>query len=99
MHAVGSFQGTNAVKRRVAVVDGKVEARPVMPGTCHLPPASCFQHFTRFTALTYDHRLVDGREAVTFLCSVRDKLEDTCGAANATQLLHSGRKDLTVENK
>lgn len=27
-------------------------------------------------ALTYDHRLIDGKEAVTFLCSVRDKLED-----------------------
>lgn len=29
-----------------------------------------------YIALTYDHRLVDGREAVTFLCSVRDKVED-----------------------
>lgn len=29
-----------------------------------------------FLALTYDHRLIDGREAVTFLCSVRDKVED-----------------------
>jgi len=51
--------GTNAVKKRVTVVEGKVEARPIM-----------------FTSLTYDHRLVDGREAVTFLCNVRDKLQD-----------------------
>jgi 2-oxoglutarate dehydrogenase E2 component (dihydrolipoamide succinyltransferase) len=29
-----------------------------------------------YVALTYDHRLVDGREAVTFLCKVRDRLED-----------------------
>ena len=29
-----------------------------------------------YLALTYDHRLIDGREAVTFLCSVRDKIED-----------------------
>lgn len=29
-----------------------------------------------YVSLTYDHRLIDGREAVTFLCSVRDKLED-----------------------
>ena len=29
-----------------------------------------------YIALTYDHRLIDGREAVTFLCSVRDKIED-----------------------
>ena len=29
-----------------------------------------------YMSLTYDHRLVDGREAVTYLVSVRDKLED-----------------------
>jgi 2-oxoglutarate dehydrogenase E2 component (dihydrolipoamide succinyltransferase) len=29
-----------------------------------------------YIALTYDHRLIDGREAVTFLASVRDKVED-----------------------
>jgi 2-oxoglutarate dehydrogenase E2 component (dihydrolipoamide succinyltransferase) len=27
-------------------------------------------------ALSYDHRLVDGREAVQFLVSVKDALED-----------------------
>merc|ERR1711871_1888654 len=29
-----------------------------------------------YLALTYDHRLIDGREASTFLVSVRDKIED-----------------------
>jgi len=29
-----------------------------------------------YLALTYDHRLVDGREAVTFLVRVKDALED-----------------------
>ncbi|CAE7948779.1 odhB, partial [Symbiodinium sp. KB8] len=29
-----------------------------------------------YLALTYDHRLVDGREAVTFLCMIRDQVED-----------------------
>ena len=29
-----------------------------------------------YIALTYDHRLIDGREAVLFLCSIRDKIED-----------------------
>jgi len=29
-----------------------------------------------YIALTYDHRLVDGREAVTFLCTIRDQVED-----------------------
>jgi 2-oxoglutarate dehydrogenase E2 component (dihydrolipoamide succinyltransferase) len=29
-----------------------------------------------YLALTYDHRLVDGREGVTFLKSVAQKVED-----------------------
>jgi 2-oxoglutarate dehydrogenase E2 component (dihydrolipoamide succinyltransferase) len=29
-----------------------------------------------YVALTYDHRLVDGREAVTFLVRVKQALED-----------------------
>jgi 2-oxoglutarate dehydrogenase E2 component (dihydrolipoamide succinyltransferase) len=29
-----------------------------------------------YLALTYDHRLLDGREAVTFLVKVRDYIED-----------------------
>jgi len=29
-----------------------------------------------YVALTYDHRMVDGREAVTFLCSLRDQVEN-----------------------
>lgn len=29
-----------------------------------------------YLALTYDHRLIDGREAVTFLVSVKNKIED-----------------------
>jgi 2-oxoglutarate dehydrogenase E2 component (dihydrolipoamide succinyltransferase) len=41
------------------VVDGKIEARPMM-----------------YLALTYDHRIVDGREAVQFLVHVKDLIED-----------------------
>ena len=51
--------GMHATKMRAVVVDGKVEARPMM-----------------YLALTYDHRLVDGREAVVFLKSVAQKIED-----------------------
>jgi 2-oxoglutarate dehydrogenase E2 component (dihydrolipoamide succinyltransferase) len=51
--------GMHATKMRAVVVDGKVEARPMM-----------------YLALTYDHRLIDGREAVTFLKSVQAKIED-----------------------
>jgi 2-oxoglutarate dehydrogenase E2 component (dihydrolipoamide succinyltransferase) len=29
-----------------------------------------------YVALTYDHRLVDGREAVTFLVKVKQEVED-----------------------
>ena len=29
-----------------------------------------------YLALSYDHRIVDGREAVTFLVKVKDILED-----------------------
>jgi 2-oxoglutarate dehydrogenase E2 component (dihydrolipoamide succinyltransferase) len=31
-----------------------------------------------YIALTYDHRLVDGREAVTFLVKVKQQIEDPC---------------------
>jgi 2-oxoglutarate dehydrogenase E2 component (dihydrolipoamide succinyltransferase) len=51
--------GMHVTKMRAVVVDGKVEARPMM-----------------YLALTYDHRLVDGREAVIFLKSVANKIED-----------------------
>jgi 2-oxoglutarate dehydrogenase E2 component (dihydrolipoamide succinyltransferase) len=30
-----------------------------------------------YVALTYDHRLVDGREAVTFLKKVKELIEDS----------------------
>ncbi len=29
-----------------------------------------------YVALTYDHRIIDGRDAVQFLVSVRNSLED-----------------------
>jgi len=29
-----------------------------------------------YLALTYDHRLIDGREGVTFLKSIADKVQD-----------------------
>jgi 2-oxoglutarate dehydrogenase E2 component (dihydrolipoamide succinyltransferase) len=51
--------GMHATKMRAVVVNGKVEARPMM-----------------YLALTYDHRLIDGREAVTFLKSIQNKIED-----------------------
>ena len=29
-----------------------------------------------YLALTYDHRIIDGREAVQFLVAIKDELED-----------------------
>jgi 2-oxoglutarate dehydrogenase E2 component (dihydrolipoamide succinyltransferase) len=29
-----------------------------------------------YVALTYDHRLIDGREAVSFLKNIQDKIEN-----------------------
>jgi len=51
--------GMHKIQQRPVVVDGKVEARPMM-----------------YLALTYDHRIVDGREAVQFLVAVKDHIED-----------------------
>lgn len=51
--------GLHAIKDRPAVVNGKVEVRPMM-----------------YLALTYDHRLLDGREAVQFLVKVKECIED-----------------------
>ena len=51
--------GMHKIQERPIVVDGKIEARPMM-----------------YLALSYDHRIVDGREAVTFLVRVKEVLED-----------------------
>ncbi|MGA3308619.1 MAG: 2-oxoglutarate dehydrogenase complex dihydrolipoyllysine-residue succinyltransferase [Xanthobacteraceae bacterium] len=51
--------GMHKIQERPMVVNGKVEARPMM-----------------YLALSYDHRIVDGREAVTFLVRVKECLED-----------------------
>ncbi|HML08154.1 MAG TPA: 2-oxoglutarate dehydrogenase complex dihydrolipoyllysine-residue succinyltransferase [Xanthobacteraceae bacterium] len=51
--------GMHKIEARPMVIDGKIEARPMM-----------------YLALSYDHRIVDGREAVTFLVRVKEFLED-----------------------
>jgi len=51
--------GMHKIQERPVVVNGKIEARPMM-----------------YLALSYDHRIVDGREAVTFLVRVKENLED-----------------------
>jgi 2-oxoglutarate dehydrogenase E2 component (dihydrolipoamide succinyltransferase) len=51
--------GMHKIMPRAVVIDGKVEARPMM-----------------YLALSYDHRVVDGKEAVTFLVRVKECIED-----------------------
>jgi len=51
--------GMHKIQERPMVVDGKIEARPMM-----------------YLALSYDHRIIDGREAVTFLIRIKDAIED-----------------------
>ena len=51
--------GMHKIQQRPMVVDGKVEARPMM-----------------YLALSYDHRIIDGSEAVTFLVRVKEFIED-----------------------
>ncbi len=51
--------GMHTIQERPVVVDGQIEARPMM-----------------YLALTYDHRIVDGREAVQFLVRVKERIED-----------------------
>eukprot|EP00879_Flechtneria_rotunda_P007677 GHRR01008050.1.p1 GENE.GHRR01008050.1~~GHRR01008050.1.p1 ORF type:complete len:443 (+),score=198.63 GHRR01008050.1:503-1831(+) len=51
--------GMHNITQRAMVVNGKIEARPMM-----------------YIALTYDHRLIDGREAVTFLKRIKEVVED-----------------------
>ena len=68
----GSMMGTPIINPPQSAILGMhaTKMRPVaVNGTVEVRPVM-------YLALTYDHRLVDGREAVTFLCSVRDKIED-----------------------
>lgn len=51
--------GMHKTQERPIVVNGKIEARPMM-----------------YTALSYDHRIIDGREAVTFLVRIKECIED-----------------------
>ncbi len=51
--------GMHKVEDRAVVINGKVEARPMM-----------------YVALSYDHRVIDGKEAVTFLVKIKEGVED-----------------------
>ncbi len=51
--------GMHKTMERPMVVNGKIEARPMM-----------------YVAMSYDHRIIDGKEAVTFLVRIKEAIED-----------------------
>jgi 2-oxoglutarate dehydrogenase E2 component (dihydrolipoamide succinyltransferase) len=51
--------GMHKIQERPVVVDGEVQARPMM-----------------YLALSYDHRIVDGADAVSFLVRIKELIED-----------------------
>lgn len=69
----GSMMGTPIINPPQSAVLGMhaTKERPVV-----LANGEIAARPVMYLALTYDHRLVDGREAVTFLCMVRDQVED-----------------------
>eukprot|EP00929_Paragymnodinium_shiwhaense_P007030 TRINITY_DN110993_c0_g1_i1.p1 TRINITY_DN110993_c0_g1~~TRINITY_DN110993_c0_g1_i1.p1 ORF type:complete len:452 (+),score=136.14 TRINITY_DN110993_c0_g1_i1:53-1408(+) len=69
----GSMLGTPLINLPQSAILGMhaTKMRPVVLKNGEIAPRPIM-----YLALTYDHRLVDGREAVTFLCTVRDQIED-----------------------
>lgn len=69
----GSMLGTPIINPPQSAILGMhaTKMRPVVTKSGEIKPRPVM-----YLALTYDHRLVDGREAVTFLCTVRDQIED-----------------------
>jgi 2-oxoglutarate dehydrogenase E2 component (dihydrolipoamide succinyltransferase) len=68
--------GLHAIKERPVVVNGKIEIRPVSTRSNLLSSVPTDVMQMMYLALTYDHRLLDGREAVTFLVRVKEFIED-----------------------
>ena len=68
----GSLMGTPIINQPQSAILGMhaVKERPVVvDGKIEIRPMM-------YVALTYDHRLVDGREAVTFLVKIKELIED-----------------------
>ena len=49
----------------------KIQQRPMV-----MPDGSIEARPMMYLAMSYDHRLIDGREAVTFLVRIKEALED-----------------------
>jgi 2-oxoglutarate dehydrogenase E2 component (dihydrolipoamide succinyltransferase) len=68
----GSLMGTPIINMPQSAILGMHATKPravVVNGEIVARPMM-------YLALTYDHRIIDGREAVTFLVGLRDRIED-----------------------
>ena len=68
----GSLMSTPILNPPQSAILGmhKIQERPmVVDGEVHVRPMM-------YLALSYDHRIIDGREAVQFLVSIKESLED-----------------------
>ena len=52
-----------------------------------------------YVALTYDHRIVDGREAVTFLKRIKDTIEDPVADSAGSVRGRFQRKDAKTQGR
>jgi 2-oxoglutarate dehydrogenase E2 component (dihydrolipoamide succinyltransferase) len=69
----GSLQSTPILNAPQSAILGmhKIQQRPMV-----MPDGSIEARPMMYLALSYDHRIVDGREAVTFLVRVKECIED-----------------------
>ncbi|SIN61061.1 2-oxoglutarate dehydrogenase E2 component [Parasphingorhabdus marina DSM 22363] len=69
----GSLMSTPIINPPQSAVLGlhRIEKRPVV-----MPDGSIQARPMMYLALSYDHRLIDGREAVTFLVRIKEAIED-----------------------
>jgi len=68
--------GLHAIVEEPTAVNGKVEIRPVSAGCAYNIGALLKLVQIMYLALTYDHRILDGREAVTFLVKIKEYIQD-----------------------
>lgn len=65
----------NGIRQEVVAINGEAVIRPVSSSLFN-PSSSANLSQMMYISLTYDHRLIDGREAVTFLNTVKKYIED-----------------------
>jgi 2-oxoglutarate dehydrogenase E2 component (dihydrolipoamide succinyltransferase) len=71
----GSLLSTPILNPPQGAIHGmhKTQPRPMV-----MPDGSIQARPMMYTALSYDHRIIDGKEAVTFLVKIKECIEDPC---------------------